>query len=260
MNSSDQIDQESQKKFLLWKKSFYIIAGIAGIIAGVFIRKNWSAEITLLQEFGLINENLLQPTSVLEWFSMFHTYPLLGLIYLQFLDVINYILVSFIFLGLFFYFKNTKPTQAKVALLFGITAVLIVIITNPALAMMRLSNQYYNATTNSEMNTLLLKGEQLLPFALIQLTWQGMIVYFSQICFAIAGLIYSILFLKSTDFKKWVGMIGIIGHGFLLTFIIPLFFFPALLFLPYTLAAIFIMIWHIAVGFNLIKFGKKLKK
>lgn len=258
MKNCDSTDQESQKNHSSWIKSFFFIGGIAGIIAGVLLRKNWSAEIFLFQEFGLISENLVEPTSVVEWFSMLQTYPLLGLIYLQFLDVINYILVSFIFLGLFFYFKNTKPTQAKVAILFGIVAVLILIFTNPALGMMRLSKQYYHATTSIERDALLLEGEQLIPFALLELTWQGMLVYFSQICFALAGLIYSILMIKSADFKKWVGRIGIIGYGFLLTFVIPLFFIPALLFLPYTLAAIFIMVWHIVVGINLIKLGRKI--
>ncbi len=76
-----------------WKRLFRM-GGAAALMAGVFFRRNIAAEI------GLFNQTV-PPVTVSDWFAFLQSNRLLGFVYLNIFDIVNYALVGVMFLALY---------------------------------------------------------------------------------------------------------------------------------------------------------------
>ena len=124
--------------------------------------------------------------------------------------------------------------------------------------MLSLSDQYAAATTEAQRTILLAAGEAML--VLNRFTDLGSNPgtggYISLLLIAAAGMITSFVMLRSDVFNRATAYVGILANGLDLAYCIAFVALPtvdsellALIFIP--AAGLFLMIWHIMVGWRL---------
>ena len=232
--------------------TLYKIGGLAGLIAAILCRRNYDAEYFLLRMAGIIREGpIVGPGTILEWFDILQNNKTLGLIFLNLSDLINYILVGFLFLALFHALKRENPALMSVAMFLSIMAVSIYLSTNQAFAMSSLSDQYTLATTSEQKAMLLAAGQAVLAIH-NNATFAGASLYPAFLFISIAGLMISAVMLKSNTFNQITGYFGLIANITGLSYYGFLVFAPSLVYIPLSISAPFLLIWYILVGLRLL--------
>lgn len=225
--------------------------GVAALIAGVIFRRNIAAEL------GIFN---LQPapTTINDWFVFLQHNRFLGLIYLNIFDILNYALVGLMFLALFAVLRQVSKSGMVIALILGIVGITVYFASNTAFSMLSLSNQYASATSEVQKNLLLAAGHAVLSINRFSGpdAYPGTGGYISLLLIALAGLIISIVMIRSKTFNRSTGYVGIIANALDLIYCIAFVFIPtidnkilAVCFIP--AAGFFLMIWHIMIGWRL---------
>jgi hypothetical protein len=237
--------------------TLYKIGGLAGLIAAILCRRNYDAEYFLLRMAGIIREGpVVEPGTILEWFDILQNNKILGLIFLNLSDLINYILVGFLFLALFHALKRENPAMMSVAMFLSIMAVSVYLSTNQAFAMSSLSDQYTLATTAEQKSTLLAAGQATLAIH-NNATFAGSSFYPSFLFISIAGLIISLVMVQSKAFSRATGIFGLIANIAGLGYYVLIIFAPSLVYIPLSFSAPFLLIWYIMVGLRLLKLNPK---
>jgi hypothetical protein len=237
-------------------KTLFKIGGVAALIAGVFFRRNIAAEVGLF-----VKE--IPPITVSDWFALLQSNRLLGLSYLNIFDIVNYALVSLMFLALYAVLKRVNKSYMAIAMLLGFLGIAVYFASNTAFTMLSLSDQYAASTTDVQRAMLLSAGEAML--AINRFTSPGAHPgsggYMSLLLIAVAGMITSIVMLRSNVFNRTIAYVGILASAFDLAYCIAFVFVPtvdiellAVIFIP--AAGLFLMIWHIMVGWRLYQIGK----
>jgi hypothetical protein len=120
----------------------------------------------------------------------------------------------FLFLALYVALKQVNESYALIALILALMAVLLVVQTRPLAELTLLSDKYAEATNAAEKAQYLAAGESLHSY------FSGTAWIIQTIFFMIAGLINSLLMLRTRFFSNataWLGIgISIIGMGFFL--------------------------------------------
>jgi len=237
-------------------KSLYRIGGMAALIAGLLFRRNIAAEIGLFSQYP-------SPVTVSGWFALLQSNRLLGLTYLNIFDIVNYALVSLMFLALYAVLRRTNKSYMVIAVALGLVGIAVYFASNTAFSMLSLSDQYAVSTTDEQRTMLLSAGEALL--AINRFTSPGAHPgsggYLSLFLIASAGMITSIVMLRSNVFNRTTAYVGILASTFDLAYCIAFIFVPsvdsellAVIFIP--IAGLFLMIWHIMAGWKLYQLGK----
>ena len=144
------------------------------------------------------------PTTVIGWFSLLQQQPLIGLIDMDLLLIIDYVLILIVVLSLWSILRRTNESLMAIALLLQIVSVATYFSSTVAFEMLSLSNQYTAAITDMERFTSLAAGQAMLT------TWQGTAFNVSYILGAIALLAISYVILRSHIFGKFTAWIGIL--------------------------------------------------
>jgi hypothetical protein len=229
------------------------LGGVASLLAGVVFRRNLSAEVSLFSP-------VQPPESVEGWYSLLVSNRLLALTYLDLFDIINYLLVAVVLLGLFAALRRSNPGAALAALAVGLLGIGLSIAANPALAMVPLSEQYLVTSSTEVQAQILAAGQALLAAHRFGLSGAhpGTAGYFSLLLIALSGLIVSLALLRSKVLGRASGIVGLITAGLDLAYCLAYIFTPAvhgemigLLFLP--AAGLGYMVWHILIGLRLLK-------
>lgn len=237
-------------------KSLYRIGGVAALISGIFFRRNIAAEIGLFSEYK-------PPVTVSNWFVLLQSNRLLGLSYLNIFDIVNYALVGLMFLALYVVLRRTNKSYMAIATILGFLGIAVYFASNTALSMLSLSEQYAAATTDTQRTMLLAAGEAMLAINRFSSpgAHPGTGGYVSLLLIAIAGMITSVVMLRSDVFNRATAYVGILASAFDLAYCITYAFMPtvdsellAVIFIP--AAGLFLMIWHIMVGWRLYQLGK----
>jgi len=241
-------------------KSLYKIGGAAALMAGVLFRRNIAAEI------GLFNSQT-SPVTASDWFALLQSNRLLGLAYLNIFDVVNYALVGLMFLGLFVALREVNNSYIVIATALGFSGIVVYFSTNKAFSMLALSEQYKTAANDLQRSILLPAGEALLAINGFSSpgAYPGSGSFLSLLLLATAGMIISVIMLRSKVFNRFTAYVGILASAFDLAYCIAFVFVPtvdgkllAVLFLP--AAGLFLMIWHILVGWKLFQLGRSKNK
>ncbi len=244
-----------------YKKIFLQVTALAGILAAVIFRKNWSSEARTifinLPGFSFIPK--ADPENILEWFSLIQDQPFMAFVFLDFFDIINYILVLLLFIGLYLILKEEYPRIMLFALTTGIIGVILCIYANPALQIVNLSKDYFSTAILMEQNEIILQAEAIFSRYSTGPNEFGILVYCSQFCFALAGLIFAITLIKSPIFTKKQRTVGIIAHGLLLLVFPLLLISAAYSYIPIPLASIPLLIWYFSLGKSIWKSTKMQK-
>jgi hypothetical protein len=229
----------------------YRVGGAAALIAGVIFRRNISAEITLFGAHG--------PGSVIDWFALLQNNRLLGFAFLNFFDVVDYALVGLMFLALYAVLRQVSKGALAIALACGIVGIAVYFASNTAFSMLSLSSQYAAATTGAQRSMLLAAGQAMLAIN------QGTGIYLSLLLQAVAGLMFSVIMLRSGIFNRATAYLGILASAFDLAYCFTVAFVPSIdndLIAICTLpaAGLLLMIWHILIGLRLLKIVRLEKK
>jgi hypothetical protein len=237
-------------------KSLYRIGGVAALIAGVLFRRNLAAEI------GLFSQQE-SPVTVSNWFALLQSNRLLGLAYLNIFDIVNYALVGLMFLALYAVLRRANRSFMAIATALGFLGIAVYFASNTAFSMLSLSNQYAVATTEAQRTSLLAAGEAMLAINRFSApgSHPGSGGYISLFLIAIAGMITSVVMLRSDLFNRATACVGILASALDLAYCIAYAFVPtvdsellAILFIP--AAGLLLMIWHILVGWRLYQLGR----
>ena len=237
-------------------KNLYTIGGMAALIAGLFFRRNIAAEISLFVETRA-------PIAVSDWFELLQSNRLLGLAYLNLFDILNYALAGLMFLGLCAALWHLNKSAMALSAMLGFLGIAVYFASNTAFSMLSLSNQYTAASTETEKNILLAAGQAMLAINRFSNAGAqpGSGCYLSLLLIALAGMITSVIMLRSGLFSPATGVIGILANGLDLVYCLVFAFAPmldsqllAVIFIP--AAGFFLMIWHIMTGWKLYRLGR----
>jgi len=232
------------------------IGGAAALIAAVIFRRNLDAEFMLLRGSGIINIGpTVPPSTVIDWFALLQSHPLLGLTLMNLFDLVNYALVGLIFLALFASLRRTSESFMTIAVLLGLTGITTYFASNQAFTMLSLSNQYTAAVSDVQRAMFLAAGQAVLAIHQNN-SFTGMGIYVSFLLVSLSGLIISMVMLQSKVFGKGISYMGILANSLGLGYYIFLLFAPALVFLPLSVSAIFLLIWYILISRRLFQLSK----
>ncbi len=231
-------------------RGLYKVGGIAALIAGAIFRRNIAAELGL---FGLQPA----PVAINDWFEFLQHNRFLGLAYLNIFDILNYALLGLMFFALFAALRLINKSCMVIALTLGIVGITVYFASNTAFSMLSLSNQYASATSEIQKNLLLAAGHAVLSINRFSGpdAYPGTGGYISFLLIALAGLIISVVMIRSKAFNRITGYVGIIANALDLIYCIAFVFIPAvdnriltICFIP--TAGLFLMIWHIMIGWR----------
>jgi hypothetical protein len=237
-------------------KSLYRVGGVAALIAGILFRRNLGAEI------GLFSQPKA-PDTVRDWFELLQSNRLLGLAYLNIFDLVNYALVGLMFLTLYVALRRVNKSYIAIAATLGLVGIAVYLASNTAFSMLSLSDQYAAATTDAQRTMLLAAGQAMLAMNRFSSpgAHPGAGGYVSLLLIAVAGMMTSTVMLRSGVFRRAIAYVGMLASGFDLAYCLAFALVPgvdgemlAVLFIP--AAGLFLMIWHIMVGWRLYQLGR----
>jgi hypothetical protein len=238
-------------------RDLYKVGAVAAFIAALIFRRNLDAEWILLRGIGFFNIGpSTPPSTVIDWFTLLKQTPLLGLTLLNLFDLVNYALVGVIFLALFAALKRTSPSWMGIAAALGFTGITVYFASNQAFTMLSLSKQYAAATTDTQRAMFLAAGQGALAIHHTA-SYASTGIYLSFLLVSVAGLIISTAMLGSNIFSIGTASMGILANGLGLGYYIVLAIAPALVFIPISISAVFLLIWYILVGGRLWALGSQ---
>jgi hypothetical protein len=188
------------------------------------------------------------PTQPAEWFDLLHQSRLLGLIYLNALDIFSFALLGITFLALSQALRSFRPALASVALYLAFLGVVTFIVPRVALlSVVRLSDQYALAESEAVRSTLLSAGTALSALGVATPRTLGFFFL------ALSGVLMSALMLKGDQFSLLLGNLGFAAGGVTLAdglswLIAPQF---AGAFMP--LSGLLWLLWWLLAGWELFK-------
>ena len=229
-------------------KSLYRFGGAAALIAGVIFRRNLGPEISL---FSVQK----QPGTIIDWFTLLQNNRLLGLSYLNLFDMVDYALLGLMFLALYFALKRANKSYMAIATTLGFVGITVYFASNTAFSMLSLSNQYAAAITDVQRSMFLAAGQAVLAINNPGAIYQGTGIYMSFLLLALAGLMISVVMLRSNIFSRITAYVGILVSAFDLVYCITFAFIPAITVYLLSAAGLLLMIWHILIGLRLLRLG-----
>ncbi len=229
-------------------KSLYKLGGAAALIVVV---------VTLGEVIGFIFYP--QPSAVGDWFTLFQSNRIIGLLDFWGLEVPMYAMFTMVFLALYVVLRKANAGWMAIALTFALLGIGIFFATNNPFSMLSLSNQYAAATTDTQRLTFLAAGE-----AMLANTGQRAVGGFNMGLFleSIAGLIVSSVMLQSNSFSKSTAYMGILAHAlsladYLRQALTQSEIVALLVILP---GALSLVIWYVLVGRRLYQLGRGVSK
>jgi hypothetical protein len=239
----------------VWR-GLYRVGAIAALIAVLLFRRNCGTELAMLGNLGLLPfAPSTHPVTALEWFTLIQDSRWIGLILLNLFDLINYALVGLIFLALCAALSRANRSAMVVATACALVGVGVFFASNQAFAMLSLSDRWAAATTEAQRSTLLAAGEALLAIDNPGTVHSGTGIHASLLLIALAGLIASVVMLRSTVFGRATAYAGLaanallIGQFVALALALP----PWAVAIPPSLSALFRVTWYVLIALRLLR-------
>ncbi len=234
----------------------YKTGAVAAFVAALVFRRNLDAEWLLLRGLGVVSVGpAAAPGSIGEWYTLLQQKPLLGLGLLNAFDLVNYALVGLVILALAVALRRTNPSGMVIAAVLGAAGATLYFATNQAFSLLLLSRQYALAASEAQRETLLAAGQAALAVHR-SAGYAGPGIYLSLLLVSAAGLVISLSMLRSSLFSRATSVVGILANGLQLSYYGFLVVAPALVALPTSISAIFLLVWYLQVGLRLRALGR----
>lgn len=150
------------------------------------------------------------PGSVVQSFAQLQANVLVGLVDLDLVMLIDFILMIPIYLALWVALRRANESFMALGTTLGLVGIAVYLTTNPCFSMLSLSNQYANATTDAQRAMLLASGQAMLT------VWSGTAYDVSYVMGGVAGLIIAAVMLRSHVFNKATAYVGIVLNALML--------------------------------------------
>ncbi len=183
------------------------------------------------------------PSTVLEWFTLLQTNPLLGLAILGIFETIFFPLGVLMFMGLYFPLRRTSESLMAIGTALYFIGTTIYFSSNNAFAMLNLSNQYAVATSEVQKSMLLAAGQAVIA------TEQGTGMIMTFLLGSLAGIIVSVVMLRGKTFSKPIAIVGIAANVLGL-------FGSSLGLAVWTINGLLMMVWTLMVGRRLLQLSR----
>ena len=153
------------------------------------------------------------PATIVDWYTLFHRNILLGLIYINALDIFSIAFLGTMFLALYIALKRYNPSVIVIAAFFAFLGIAVFVASRTEMvsAILSLSEQYAAATTEVQRSQLLAAGQA--TNAPIRATTETAGFLF----IAVAGSLISTVILRSSTFHKTTAYVGIAAGLFTFT-------------------------------------------
>ena len=189
-----------------------------------------------------------------DWFTLFQNNWFLGLRNLGLLNIVMNMLGIPTFFALYTAHRNISRPYAELALIISFIGVAVFYATNRAFSMLDLSNQYAAATTDAQRAMLSAAGQSMLSVGESHTPGTFIGFFLSEA----AGILISVVMLRSKVFNALNAYFGILGFGLLMVFEICSSFVPALsgVVLIFAMSGgILSMAWYILIARRLFQLG-----
>lgn len=220
------------------------IIGLIGIFADVIIGNITGGDLTTL------------PNTAIERFTQIHDNIWLGLYNLDFLNMINQIILIVSYFALFAAHRKINLGYSILAFVFFAIGTTIFIVNNAALPMIDITNKYFATADLNEKLIFAAAGETLL----LKGAHGNYGTFLSFFIPNIGGLLISIVMLKGKIFSKTNSILGIIGSVLILIYVLLVTFFASTKTMATIIAmpgGILLMIWMIMFTIKLFKLSKE---
>ena len=187
--------------------------------------------------------------TAIDWFVLFQTNKLIGLIDFELLMIVYVIISIPVALSLFVLLRRVNPSWTAVYLALSLIGVMCFIIARPAFEMLYLSNGYTAAGTNAERAMFLAAGEAKLS------TFHGTAFHISYILGSICGLIISLVMLRTNIFSKATAYVRIASSAFDFGLYVPVIGVYIAVF-----SVLFLSVWNIMIARRLFQFAEETSK
>lgn len=185
------------------------------------------------------------PSTVIDFFTVFQSNRLLGLLDLDLLLIADNVLLILVFLALYVVLRRASESLAVVGTAFGLIGIAAYFASNTAFNMLSLSDQYAAATTDAQRSILLAAGQAMLA------TYTGTAFDLSYILGSIAGLLVSVAMLRSPIFGRTAAYLGILANVIGLGLFIPTIGIYLSL-----ISVVPLWVWYILVGRSLLRLSR----
>lgn len=144
------------------------------------------------------------PSTITEWFALFHQNALIGLLDSDLMMLASFVLMGVIYLAFYGALRRTNEPFMLLALIAGVTSVVTYVAVNPAFSMLALSSRYAASSSAAERSQLVAAGQAVIT------NWQGSAFDVSYLLAAIATLIVAVVMLRSTIFGRTTAIFGLL--------------------------------------------------
>jgi hypothetical protein len=196
-----------------------------------------------------------KPASAEEYFTVYGGSKLVGLLR----DDIASLIVVGLYLGtvpaLYLALRRVDNVVATFAALFSLIVVVLTFATHTGFSMMYLSDRYAAAATAAERAGLLAAGEAVIASDI----WNSTGGYMSGILLQGAGVLFSLVMLRSGDFGKITAWAGLLANGIDLLQHVLHPFAPALSVTILYFSGPFYLLWFPLLGRDLLRLARRQK-
>jgi hypothetical protein len=219
-----------------------VLTGIAEIV------------ITFLPGGGMSSGTL----TAIDWFTLFQNNPFLGL---RNLGLLNIILTSMeipVFFALYAAHRRIHKAFGALAMIIAFIGLAVFLATNRAFPMLDLSGQYAAATTEAQQSLLAAAGQTMLAVGKSHTPGTFLGFLLSEV----AGIVISIVMLRSKVFSQASAYVGILGFSLLLIFEVCSSFFPALRvsFIFAMGGGLLSLTWYVLIAIGLFQLSRQTKR
>ena len=198
-----------------------------------------------------------QPGDAAGYFLLFQDSKLIGLLDFYLLEFFTYILFVPVFLAIYAAIRRVNESYMALALVLAVAGVAVFLATNNPFSMLSLSNQYAAAATEVQKELYLAAGQ-----AILVNTNQRAVEGFNMGFFLLstAGLIISIVMLRSKIFGKTIAYIGILTFAGSLIDYVRVIFWPSLtlfLLIIAVYSGFMLLVWLVMIARRLLQLGQR---
>ena len=184
------------------------------------------------------------PTTVDQWFAVLKDGRSLGILRSFALDIAAITLLAPRNVALYFFLRKAVGSNSAlvIALVLSLIGIAVYLASNVTFSMVSLSDQLTSAATEAQRSQVLAAGQALMS------VYNGTGPFVAFNLFAIAGILFSVLMLKSAVVPKFAAIVGIVGNAFDLGLPpeIPLFSFQVTLALI-GVGGVLVIVWNIFI-------------
>jgi hypothetical protein len=238
MNTQITNDQVVDSKW----KSLYKAGGAGALIVGTLL---------LIETIAYIATSAPSLADAAGWFSLFHNNRFVGLVDFGILELYALVLFVPMFLALYVVLRRASESYMAIAAILAFTGIAVNFATSKLFSLLTLSDLYAAATTAAMKSQFLAAGQATL--AVGALGGIGGSVE-GGIPLAVAGLIISVIMLRSNILGRAVGYLGILANGTGLVMYFNAALAPAVSGSPFFVVFfLFSVIWFILLGRKLLQ-------